>query len=502
MAGSGQKWTEIPEDRARAIKEYLLQEGGEEKEVKGPAESWRVRFSDATITYYQKGTLFSTTSSDPAVHRAWEFISALAGPRFEPATKGSLIGLDETGKGEVFGHTVLVGVLIPADLASDLEKLVSVADTKQKRSVAYWDDLFRQLDGFKSRGLQFIVEKIPPWHVDRYNLNKIMDVVYQRILNIFFRQADPTACRVVLDDYGVGPILDRYLRARRIAGTEIVVTTGADDRFLEARVASVLAKHEREKVMEAIRVKPDFQIVDQNVGSGNAGDPQTMAWLQAWKGSGQPWPWFVKRSFITIRKLNGLTGKATKVAPPIRDDILCREFLEEFEQGRLSVTSLSVVCPACGAISKAALVTHDEKEVFTGRCIACKKPITDLGITLRYYCGYVLPDSNIITGGLLSKDLERSRFFEGFTILLDAKVRQECDTPGGKQELGKIARFAAMGRVGIEEVGSPFTDKRGTLERDEAILGSALQFNAILITNDQNMKAAAQARNAFLLTTR
>jgi ribonuclease HII len=394
-----------------------------------------------------------------------------------------------------------VGVLIPADLVPEIEQIVSVADTKQKRSVAYWDDLFRKLDGFKSRGLQFIVEKIPPWHIDRYNLNKIMDVVYQRILNIFFRHMDATACRVVLDDYGVGAILDRYLRARQIAGTEIVVTTAADDRFLEARVASALAKRVREKVMEAIRENPDFQIGGQKMGSGNAGDPQTVAWLQDWKGSGQPWPWFVKRSFQTIRNLNGFSGKAKKVAPPIREDILSREFLDEFEQGRLSITSLSVVCPTCGAINKATLLTPDIHGGFEGRCIGCKTPISDLAITLRYYCGYVIPDSNIITGGLLSKDLERSRFFEDFTILFDAIVRRECDTPGGSKELSKLARFAAMGRIGMEEVGSVLDMERSSIQRDELILGSALQYNAILITNDHNMKAAAKARDIFYLTT-
>jgi len=112
----------------------------------------------------------------------------------------------------------------------------------------------------------------------------------------------------------------------------------------------------------------------------------------------------------------------------------------------------------------------------------------------------VLPDSNIITGGLLTKDLERSRFFEGFTVLLDVTVRRECDTPGGKQEFGRLARFAAIGRIGLEEVGSRAL--HGTsFERDEAILGAAVQYNAVLVTNDQNMKAAAQAQSVFLLST-
>jgi len=96
--------------------------------------------------------------------------------------------------------------------------------------------------------------------------------------------------------------------------------------------------------------------------------------------------------------------------------------------------------------------------------------------------------------------LERSRFFEGFTILLDATVRRECDTPGGKQEFGRLARFSAIGRIGLEEVPGP-TLGGTSFERDEAFLRAAIQYNAVLVTNDQNMKAAAQAHRVFVLST-
>jgi len=501
MAGPGQKWTNVPEAIGQEVRRYLLKEGGSgDENLRGAAEVWRVQFSDATITCYKSGTLYSTSSNDPAVHRAWQFIGSLTGPRYKPSAKNFLIGFDETGKGEVIGHTVLVGVLIPSSLSTELEKVVSVADTKQKREVAYWDELFRLIDQFKDRGLRFIVEKIPPWHVDRYNLNKIMDVVYQRILSIFFRHADPREARAVIDDYGVGATLKRYLKAMENAGLEVVVATGADESFLEARVASVLAKREREKVIEVLCKSAEYQIDGRTVGSGNAGDPETVAWLQAWKSSGNQWPWFIKRSFKTTRALDGLSGSAAKIAPPIRDDLLSPDFLRELEQGRLSITSLSVVCPLCGAVSKAALVTTGDEDKFVGRCIQCKKVLPNLDFTLRYYCGYILPDSNIITGGLLSKDLGKSRFFEGFTILLDPTVRRECDTPGGKQELGRLARFGSIGRIGLETVsGAPCAGN--SFDRDEAILDAAREYNAILITNDQNMKAAAQAMKVFLLST-
>ena len=502
MPGLGHKWTHIPEPVAEEIKQYLLQDGGKlDQTVQGTAESWRIRFSDATITYYKSGTIYSTGSNDPAVSKAWEFLSSRAGSQFEPATKDFLVGMDETGKGEVIGHTVLVGVLIPSGIASELENLVSTADTKKKHEVAYWDQLFLEIDQFRRQGLQAIVEKIPPWHVDRYNLNKIMDVIYQRILSTFFHHADPARTRIVVDDYGVGPSLDRYLRAIANAGAETVVSTGADNRFLEARVASVIAKREREMVIEALRKTEQYRINGITVGSGNAGEPETIAWLKAWKESGKQWPWFVKRSFKTIRTLDGIAGAATKQTPPIRDDLLSTEFLEEFKEGKMSITSLSVICPSCGAVSKAVLVTPDAEGNFVSRCISCKKTIPNLEFTLRYYCGYVLPDSNIITGGLLAKDLERSRYFEGFKIVLDGTVRRECDTPGGKQEFGRLARFAAIGRIGLEETGN-LAREGTTFERDEAILSAAEGYNAILFTDDQNMKAAAQARHLFVISTR
>lgn len=73
-------------------------------------------------------------------------------------------------------------------------------------------------------------------------------------------------------------------------------------------------------------------------------------------------------------------------------------------------------------------------------------------------------------------------------------------TPSGKAELGKLANFAPVGRIGIEMVGNLVEE--GSIERDQAVLESKLQYNAILMTDDKNMKAAAQARQAFVLSTR
>ena len=207
-----QRW-EVDAGTADEIKSYLIQQGGlEDKEIKNENEVWRVKFSGATLTYYKSGTLFSTASSDPSIKEVWEFIYSRAGSRFVLPTKDFLIGLDETGKGEILGHTILVGAIFPKTIFNEIERLVGVADTKKRRSTDYWDDVLKRLDLMKKDGLNFYVEKIPPWHVDKFNLNKIMDVVYQRILSNFMRYYQAANCRIVLDDYGVGEKLWRYLR--------------------------------------------------------------------------------------------------------------------------------------------------------------------------------------------------------------------------------------------------------------------------------------------------
>ena len=84
----------------------------------------------------------------------------------------------------------------------------------------------------------------------------------------------------------------------------------------------------------------------------------------------------------------------------------------------------------------------------------CERIIENAGITLRYYCGYVLPDSNATRRNVISKDLRGSKFFENFTVILSSVVRKECDgTPRGKKEFEDLAKFYSMGRIRLESAG-------------------------------------------------
>ena len=506
----GRSWKNIDSRSAEEIRDYLIKNGGVNREVNSVYELWRVGFSDTTFTYFKKGTLYSTPSgsNDPAVFEAWDYIDSIVGPVYVLPTKDFLIGLDETGKGEVIGHTVLTGVIFPKEIFSEINKLIGPADTKKRHGFEYWDDLFKRFDALRGRGLDFIYEKVPPWHVDKYKLNKIIDVSYQRILSIFLREVEIDKCRVVLDDYGVGPTLQRFLNFMEKQGAEIIIGKRSDDKYLEAKTASLISKRLREAVIKAINDSSEFQIDGLSVGSGNAGDPRTKAWLRAWWQAHESWPWFIKTSFKTIIEIEGSGRVVKKTVPPINEKLLSPEFLKDFNNGKLSIKSLSLICPHCGSVLKHVkfeIFSRDNRAISEVRCTnkECNNVIENAGFTLRYYCGYVLPDSNAIQRRIISNDLSRSRFFENFTVILSPVVRKESDgTRRGKEEFIKLSMYKSKGRIRLETVGKVEDIPEGLsrTERDERIIEDCLKYNAILLTADKSMLAFAVGKEIFTIS--
>jgi len=502
-------WKNFSEEKANTIKGILLDLGGIEREAKGNAEVWKVTISDSEFTYYlskKGGTLYcnGSRSNDLVIHEVYKKIDDLVGGIFRAPSKPYLIGLDESGKGELVGHIILSGAFFPASIFENIEKTVGSANTKNKRSFEYWDNIFSDLDKQKVNGLNFVVEKIPPWIVDRYNINKIIDVTYQRILNDFLRKIDDFKdVRIVLDDYGVGPTLKRFLKFLSQKSAEIIVSHKADDIYLEAKVASLISKREREAVIKTINENMEFEINGLTVGSGNAGNLDTIKWLRKWKNSGKEWPWFIKKSFKTIKELDG-RRKEKKAIPPLNETLLSKDFIDEFNNGKLSIESLSVVCPQCGSILKSVkfvIFKQNGKNFSTIKCDNCNELIQNVDFTLRYFCGYVLPDSNAISRHVLSNDLKSQKFFSDFKILLSSVVRKEIDgRKTGKRELELLRQYHNKGRIKLVNVGEVLDiAKMESAEKDEIIINNCLENNAILVSGDKSMITFAVSKNIFVI---
>ncbi len=511
-------WKNITQEQAQQIKDKLLQLGGEERDVsKDQHKKWSIKYYDAIFEYFSSskgGKIYcnGSRSDNPEVKEMYDFIDDLTNNKIVD-DYDLYIGLDESGKGEVVGHVILVAAIIFKGCVEKVKNTLGTADTKKKKTFQYWDNLFKEIDQLKRDGcLDFIIERIEPWEFDKYNINKIIDITYQRNLAVFNNKysLSEKKVRLVIDNYGVGDNLRTFLNFLEKQGVEVKLLEKADESFIEVRLASVIAKWQREAVINAINSNPEFEIDGLKVGSGNVGNENTRQWLEKWYEKYKSWPWFIKRSFKTIREIEGKPPIKNKPHPPFNISLLSEEFINNFDNGVLSISSLSLVCPHCGAILKSVKFNNYKNKQTNEQVVGlkcenkdCQKNIEDASFTLRYYVPYILPDTNALLRNVLSRDLENQKFFEKFTIIISDVVFQEIDgKPRAKEELEKLRKFANKGLIKLMylEEGNDVSGMKGqSYDKDSIIINQCNRHNAIFLSGDKSAAAKAHSKGIFTI---
>lgn len=249
------------------IKELLMKHRGKEDVINNEREAWRIRIDGAVFTAYKIGTIYWNGRPSDEIQTVVIEIDKIAGPQFKSINKKILLGFDETGKGEVIGSLIVVGVRFPSVLHKEIEDIIGIADTKKKRSNKYWYELWRKIRMFEDKGLSYIIEEIKPSEIDRNNINELLDQAYYKIIKRFVLDEE---CSIVIDDYGIKEELDKLLNELDKQGIEVHKEHRADDKYLEAKLASIIAKITKINELEGIS-----KIIGKDIGSGNISDPKT-----------------------------------------------------------------------------------------------------------------------------------------------------------------------------------------------------------------------------------
>lgn len=302
----GRTWRSVSENKEKKIWSLIIKNGGIEKPLTNPTEKWRLSLVDSTYIFYNNGTLYATpsNSSHPVVSKCLSEIETL----FTAKTSGIydyLIGFDETGKGEIFGSIYLTGVAIPYSKAGNLSSFISSIDSKKAQSYEYWLKVFQQIESFQNEGLVYKVLQITPEEIKPKNLNKLFDRKYLSLSEYFLNKYSSCKCRMVIDDYGVGSNFKEELSLLNRANLEIVITSHSENKFLETKVASLISKKYRSEEIHDINNDVLYQFGLLKPGTGNVSNKQTREWLEKWYSSGKEWPWFVKKTFKTIKEIEG-----------------------------------------------------------------------------------------------------------------------------------------------------------------------------------------------------
>jgi len=204
-----------------------------------------------------------------------------------------ILGIDEAGRGPVIGPLVLAGVLICEDQLGELIRL-GVRDSKR---------LSRPRRRVLAEGIRALAQKVrlisfPPQRLERDNLTDLELGGMARLVS----ELRPT--RVYLDA-PVSPrgipryveALRRHMRCPTEAKMEIVAENKADARYPVVAAASIVAKVERDRAIEALKERyGDF-------GWGYPSERKTQKFLRDWYAVHGGFPPCVRRHWRSCRRI-------------------------------------------------------------------------------------------------------------------------------------------------------------------------------------------------------
>jgi ribonuclease HII len=209
-----------------------------------------------------------------------------------------ICGIDEAGRGPVIGPLVIGCVVLDSEGSKKLRNL-SVRDSKKVPR-----DKRAELEPIiKETAVEWSLIKISPGEIDllrqKHSLNLIEAMkTAEMVLSL---ECAPT--KIIVD--AADPVAEDY-RQRIISCLtsgnedftipEIVSEHKADDRYVEVSAASILAKVERDRDIEKLKM------IHGELGSGYPSDEVTMGFLKELIKSGCELPSYVRRSWNTVER--------------------------------------------------------------------------------------------------------------------------------------------------------------------------------------------------------
>jgi len=195
-----------------------------------------------------------------------------------------VLGIDEAGRGPVFGPLVMVGFLIDEKKVKTLKE-IGVKDSKlltpHKR-----EELIDQLEDMG----EIFIRVIEPHQIDGFNLNRLEKIATRDII----LEARPD--HAIIDAFEKRLEEKLALSANGYTG-KVTAEHKADLNYEVVGAASIVAKVMRDREIEKLKENyGDF-------GSGYPSDPKTAKFVKEMIHNKETLPSFVRKSWDTIRRI-------------------------------------------------------------------------------------------------------------------------------------------------------------------------------------------------------
>jgi ribonuclease HIII len=289
------------------------------KKPPGLEESFDILEESIKVHYYKKGTLlFQSSPTNTTYAKLVSEIDekfSLNSPD-EPEQKISVIpsdmkyfvGCDESGAGETFGSMFLGCVTVDADNLKNIQEIFDIQNIK----ILEEHEILEKYNSIK-KYCKIFIKKCEASEIDETSKNTLLDRKYKELLGEAISEKEKLC--VIIDDYGIQRELKLFVDELRSQGNTIIVVNKADEKYAVCQAASVVARKERFEEIQ--NLNQEFGVKDESgkivyPGTGNAGNPQTREYLEAYMKlyPKKDLPPFVRRKWSNVQKL--LREKSTQ----------------------------------------------------------------------------------------------------------------------------------------------------------------------------------------------
>lgn len=208
---------------------------------------------------------------------------------------GSIIGIDEAGRGPVLGPMVIAGVRLPSETESEQLRILGVRDSKKctpKR---------REYLSFEVRKRhEFSIKSISAEQIDddrkKQTLNELEGEWFAEVINRLKPDFDTT---IIVDSADANELtFKRYIESKIDIKCKIISKHKADEQYPVVAAASIVAKVERDAQVKRIANELNVEL-----GSGYPTDPITIHFLEKWIKEKGNLPPHTRHSWKTAQRL-------------------------------------------------------------------------------------------------------------------------------------------------------------------------------------------------------
>ena len=198
-------------------------------------------------------------------------------------------GVDDAGRGSVLGPLVIAGISIERNKIKELSK-IGVKDSKLL-SPRSRENLYKKIISIVD---DYYVAKIPPSVIDRsVHKNQLNDLEAKYMAKVI-KKLQPDSAYV--DSCDVNPTRFGMQISKLSKIKKIHSSHHADRRFPVVSAASIIAKVNRDRAIEKLRISNDL-------GSGYPSDSKTMTFIKRYvEANGVP-PKFARKSWKPVKIL-------------------------------------------------------------------------------------------------------------------------------------------------------------------------------------------------------